>query len=432
MRIFVLCAFLLLITACSADAPADPLPANVQLGADVILSQSTATAAQAQAQAAQANAQAAQARSQAIAAQGTAVRQVTLDAMNARSTDAAIRLQFAQVTQTTEARRASDVAAENARSATEIANAHAEATRGIETTIARQETRAAVQTATRRAEIAVTQTAVAAQPTQTRIAEIAAEDRNARQRAEQVAQSRAQWDALSAPLASAAFYLIPPLAICAFFIVLFYGLWRVLRAGENLLQSRALAMQSSAVKNLIIIDRMGNPIGWIVPAAGDAPLMFNPFDSPPKEAIDSEPSPPLLLTDSRDAPPAPREDLVNDMIHRSDLKVFTQLILNANDWTQSRWANYVLPRGFVLSTDTKDARGGRVHGGYARVMALYTEKNVIINRRRGTSGEWNPRVPKDADLVMGILTGDLAAPGVPEQAEQPPYPVASPALSQAA
>lgn len=431
MRLFVLCVLLLTLTACSTEGgTGDPLPPNIQLGADVILSQSTATAAQAQAQAAQANAQAARAQAQALSAQATAVRQSTLDAMNARSTDAAIRLQFAQVTQTAEARRATDVAQENARSATEIADAHVQATRGLETSIARQETRAAVQTATRRADLLAVQTVQAAHPTQTRLAEMANTERADRERAQEVATARAAWDERTAPLASAAFYLIPPVGVIAFFVVLFYGLWRVLRAGENLLQSRALAMQASAVKNLIILDRTGNPIGWIVPAAGDTPFQFKTFDQQPQVIVDPEPTAPLLLTDATDrVTAAPREDLVNDMIHRSDLKVFTQLILEAGDWTQAKWANYSLPRGFVLSTDAKDAAGHRVYGGYARVMTLFTDKNVIINRRRGTSGEWNPRVPKDTEVVLRILTGELAAPEVPEQT---PYPTATPALSQAA
>ena len=120
------------------------------------------------------------------------------------------------------------------------------------------------------------------------------------------------------------------------------------------------------------------------------------------------------------APPDPQ--MLNGFIHYTSLRAFVAAILDSNDWTQKTWADRELPRGFVLTKDSADERGNIIHGGYTRVIALLVENNIIINRRRGTAGQWNPNAPRDADAIMQILYHEQPRPALPDA---PPAPTAA-------
>ncbi len=404
MKLIFPTALALLIACGTTNAT---MPANVQLNADALTARQTSDAANA--------------RSNALSAQATAVRQSTRDAADARATDAAIQMSFARITQTAEAQRATVIAQSN------LDHAHATETAVAfsEQQIARRETRAAIGTATRRAENFATQTRLAEQPTQTRVAELITEQRAATQRAQRTEDERAAWEQRIAPLTTAAWYLMPLCIVTLFFILVLIGLWRIINAVETYLQSRALETNARAIPQLIIKDPNGNPLGYLIPSRGS--MTFQPIDWIENEpTAPTPPTPPLLTRDTHEAqkstPPiaAPTEPLIQDFVYPSTLRAFTAAILVDFDWTQQKWRDKVLPRGYVMSMDTEDAHGNPVYGGYSRLIQLYVDRHLIINRRTGKTGDWNPNAPRDLEKVMDILENKASLPSI--QIVAPPSP----------
>lgn len=305
MKLFSLFVLLLAFAACAPapDTRGVPLPENIQRSADAITARQTADAAQFDAQQAQARAQDARARAEQFAAEQTAIAQSTRDAAAYAQTRVALDIQIANVTRQSELDRAT--ATENARRAN-IASA--------ETSQARAETRAAVQTQTRRAEeiamLAASQTRVAAYPTQTRIAEQIAQDQAERERAARIAASQAEWDANVKPVTNLLAWTVLPLAVvCGLVLVLLLGTWRLFRALENYVQSKSLAVSVPALAQMQIRDVRGNPLGYLQIVNGVA--TFQPyFDSPPALPADTAaPVEPPPFAEPNDA--APRDEHTN-------------------------------------------------------------------------------------------------------------------------
>ena len=254
--ILLLCA---LVTACTAS-PATPLrdlPPDVQLSADAITARQTSDAALFAAQQAQANANAARAKAEQYSAQQTAIAQATRDAAAYESTRVALDLQIAQVTR--QAQHDMATATESARRVN-IANA--------ETSQARSETRAAVQTQTRRADdaamLAASQTRQAAYPTQTRQAEQVAEAQVERERASRVAAMQAEWDANTKPVVNFLAWTVLPFAfICALSLLVLFGLWKLFRAFEEYIRAKSLEVSAPALAKMLIRDATGRPIGFL-------------------------------------------------------------------------------------------------------------------------------------------------------------------------
>jgi hypothetical protein len=426
MKTFIFLCLLTFATACAA--PAEPinarnLPPDVQLSADAINARQTSDAALAAAQIAQSQAAQAKARAEQYSAQQTAIAQSTRDAVAYESTRVALQIQLASVTR--------QAALDNA-TATESARRVNVSI--AETSQARQETRAAAQTQTRRADDlaaqSASQTRIAAYPTQTRIAEQIALEQTERERAAKIRAAQAEWDARVIPFINIGWAILPFLLVCIILFGILFSLWKLFRALEDYIRAKSLEVSAPALAQMQIRDAAGRPIGYLHLQNGIA--TFQPYF----DASDDEPQPPQLparsvipLTDMQDrrrleTGKSPTESAALSSqtstrgiltIHESDLRVFLQTILDSGDWSQTTWADKTLPRGFVLSKDT-EVNGERVYGGYAQLMQLLVDKNLIIGRRQGRSGDWNPHAPRDAERIIAIIKGHAAIPPSPEEA----------------
>ena len=423
MKAFFLVALVVLV-ACAVppetytDTPR-VLDDNVQRSANAITARQTADAAGFAAQQAQTRAQDAQARAAQFSAEQTAVAQSTRDAFMYEQTRTALTVQIANVTRQAQFDLAT--ATENARRAN-VANA--------ETSQARQETRVAIQTETRRAdEIAAqvaAQTRVAAYPTQTRVAEQIALDQAERARAAEMRAAQAEWDARVNPLVNTGWAILPFAFLCGLVIAMLAGMWKLFRAFEHYIKAKALEVSAPALAQMQIRDASGRPIGFLQLDGGVA--TFQPYFEIDAASEPDAPRAVLPLTDMQDrklleAPPTQAVTVETSAgaivtIHNTDLLTFTRTILETMDWSQATWADKRLPRGFVLSKDTKNGRE-RVYGGYARLLQLFVDRNLIVNRRQGSSGEWNPHAPRDADTVIRILLGEMNPPPLPDDMPSP-------------
>ena len=363
MKAFFLVALVVLV-ACAVppetytDTPR-VLDDNVQRSANAITARQTADAAGFAAQQAQTRAQDAQARAAQFSAEQTAVAQSTRDAFMYEQTRTALTVQIANVTRQAQFDLAT--ATENARRAN-VANA--------ETSQARQETRVAIQTETRRAdEIAAqvaAQTRVAAYPTQTRVAEQIALDQAERARAAEMRAAQAEWDARVNPLVNTGWAILPFAFLCGLVIAMLAGMWKLFRAFEHYIKAKALEVSAPALAQMQIRDAAGRPIGFLQLGSGGV-ATFQPYFDVESTARDTDtPRAVLPLTDMQDRKllEAPATEAVSVetsagaivTIHNTDLLTFTRTILETMDWSQSTWADKRLPRGFVLSKDTRNGR----------------------------------------------------------------------------
>ncbi len=403
----LLFALLILLVACDASGAPSTLPPSVQLGADAI--------------AANQSAQTAQARSNALSAQATAVKQSTRDAQDARATDAAIQIAFANVTATAESeqyKRADVAKTESAIGAATYVSASA-------THLAQTAVAVAAATGTRERELAATATATAQEPTRLFIAQQARDEQERRARERALNQTRYQQELQLAPLLRTVELVTPTCLAFLVFGALALAIGMVGIAARNWINAHTFRVNAEALAGVkVITDAYGNPIGYLRPVRGAAdfyPIEYE--DLPPPDLPTVAPG---ILRDAAEAPKAiaaPAEPLVGDFVYPSTLRAFTQAILDENDWTQARWRDKVLPRGYVMSADTKDKEGRNVPGGYSRLMQLYVDRHLIIHRRAGTTGIWNPNAPREIEGVMDILENKAPLPSVQEVAA----PVASPA-----
>jgi len=410
IKYLFLCLCVWNLSACAADAvtPAYALDADTARGANAITARQTADAAQFAAQQAQNQAQAANARAAQFAAEQTAIAQATHDTLAYAQTRTAMTIALAQITRQAELDRAT--ATESARRVN-LASA--------ETAQAHQETRAAVQTQTRRADemlaLSAAQTRTAAYPTQTRQSEQVAEERAARAREAQIKAAQAEWDARTVPLVNIGWSLLPFVAFCAMLFLLLVVVWKMFRAFEQYLKAKALEVSAPALAQMQIRDASGRPIGYLQMHNGSA--YFQPY-------YDSAPEPPLAiaaeslvpLRDMVDRAHSEQSDkhVLNGFIHQTSLRAFVAAILESGDWTQNTWADRELPRGFILTKDTRDERGNIIYGNYARLLELFVQNNLIINRRKGAAGQWNPHAPRTVDEVIEILYHERPRPALPE------------------
>lgn len=409
-------ALVALVSACATNdalTPAD-IPPDVQSVLD-------ANAANANANRAQATAGAARSTAAAASALGTSIAHNT--SVAATATYAA---QTAVVNAALTADHRTEVAkteAANARS-TDIALTHEQQTadaHASETAIAlrhEQETAAAHVSETAQAHAHETATWVAEAPTRVALAAAMANEEQQKQFDQEIAVKRQEWALMVAPFIGAAQVLFGqlwlPFLVTGLILIMLFGLWQVKNAGLRAIDAHTEEKTSVALAKRVVFTN-GVPTGFVtVDEYGNWHIQtINPQ---PSIEMSGPAIPPVVLRDTRDAkqlaPPDPQ--VLNDFIHYTSLRAFVAAILDTDDWTQSRWADKELPRGFVLSKDTKDERGNIVYGGYARVMELLVTKNLIIGRKRGAAGQWNPHAPREVEQVMDILFNKRPAPPLPE------------------
>lgn len=198
---------------------------------------------------------------------------------------------------------------------------------------------------------------------------------------------------------------LPPLVGFSTVLLCVYGAFIVLRA----LDRRERMKQVQYIKTLDGVTR-----GYL----STETLKYHSFEIVDAEPIEAEgePDAPVLLTDGQDRKLLNAPDpMIDGFIHRVDLSVFIKLALQEQNWTQTRWLGAKLPRGFCLSNDTKDSSGKIIHGGYSRLLQRLVDYHLVINRKRGRAGDWNPNAPTDFQSVMAILTNDSPKPDLPSE-----------------
>lgn len=411
--LLALCALLLI--ACEANAPID---GDVNLSASAILARQTSDAASA--------------RSSALSAQATAARQATTDTQARVATDAAITLQFLRVTEQARQRlveganlQKTEVARFEQTRAAETKTASALARLDAETAAARTFTASVIQTGTRRAEERETATATAAVPTQRALARIAEEAQAERERRRMLELERYRKEMELAPYVRAFELFMPYCVLLLLLSGLTLLLWRIGEGVKNWLDGKTLQSGTAALAGVkLITDAAGNPLGYLSPVGGV--VQFQPLWFPKDADPDPPPVAALLVSGGSSRTPdlPPVEPLVGELIHLSDLKSFVETILADGDWTQDRWANVRLPRGYTLSMDTVDAGGNKVPGGYSQLLQMLVDAHLIIGRKAKATGRWNPRAPTEPDRVLAILTHDAPPPALPAEGVKstPPLP----------
>lgn len=211
-----------------------------------------------------------------------------------------------------------------------------------------------------------------------------------------------------------------PIFGSALAIVLLMFLWRLFSAVTQYVEAQRFQFLPEPT---VIKDTVGNVLGYLTPARGGFVYeQIEVYDDLPAPRVES-PKAPLLITDSQDYNPTPvmppdASLLAMPMggeIHLSDLALFTKTILESGDWTQATWADKRLPRGYVLSKDTRDEQGNVLRGGYSNLLQLFVDKHLIVERRTGASGRWNPNAPIELDAVLNILRNRAGLPALPEQ-----------------
>lgn len=401
----------LLLAGCAVETTPNPdASASVALNTSAILARQTSDSANA--------------RSAALSAQATAAKQATDDAQARRVTDAAITLEFLRVTGTAQARldeganlQKTEVARNIATYTAEARAVTAAARLDAQTAEAAEATQSARTTATRRAEAYETATATAAVPTQIALAQTAEDARAERERQRMLELERYRKEMEMAPYLRAVELLMPFCVGLGLVLVLAFGISLASDAAKKWMESRALQSATTAVAGIkLITDAAGNPLGYLAPVAGS--VMFHPIQMPQPEYEDEIPPISALLVSGGTSPkpaelPPPPEPLVGELIHKSELRVFLETILQEGNWTQDRWANVRLPRGYTLSMDTVNAQGAKVPGGYSQLLNLLVEHHLIVDRGAKRAGRWNPNAPTDMDAVMAILTHDARLPELP-------------------
>jgi hypothetical protein len=418
-----------LVIGCKVST--ENLPPNVRLNSDAITAHQTS--------------QAANARSNALSAQATAIQQSTRDAADARATESAIQLAFTFVTATADAKRIEQAALEKTETARDAATASASfATYAAQTPTAKAlsvaqtstaqvlyadqtstaqilyagqtSTASAIATGTRRADEYATATRSAAQPTLVFLAAQARDETTRRDREREINKARFEVEMQVAPWIRVAELVTPTCIVLLVFGALAIAVVMIGVAIKKFIEAHTLKTNALALAQVMPVkDLYGNPLGFFTPSGGE--IIFQPIEW---EIVEGEtaPTPPTLLKDSKDAPrqiAPPPEPLIGDFVHVSTLRAFVIAILENDDWTQDTWANKVLPRGYVMSMDTVNDRGETVYGGYSRLLELFVQKHLIVGRRKGSSGKWNPNASHDLEGVMAILENKADLPALPPE-----------------
>ncbi len=413
----VLCLFFLLlgIAACEVNDVSEPLTGAAAVNATAVSARQTANAANILASGANAFANS-------VEGKQTAVKQVTRDFAEARSTNLA--LQFASDNATASATRV--IATE----AAHVANQTATATREHATQIALTKATAIQQQkdfeATREARAIATQTAIImshlSRAQQTRDAENMKDEIAKREEQRQIQAATLDARTWSSWVSEAIGVLWLPVSGALLLIIILISIWRVFGAVTNRIHASSMAAMPAPQ---VITDGRGNVLGYLTPVHGG--YAYEAIKSVAAPIRDESVTSPLTITSSVDmkrlesptAPPDPQ--VLNGEIHRAALESFVTEILKTGDWTQTTWADRVIPLGappkakvaYVLTKDTKGGDGKPIYGGYSRVMQLFVDKNLIIGRRTGASGKWNPNAPRTVGEVMAILFNAAPKPSLP-------------------
>jgi hypothetical protein len=245
---------------------------------------------------------------------------------------------------------------------------------------------------------------------------------------EQVRQSQIQTSLRLAPLVRAIEVLWFPLFGAGILVIALVIMFRVGLAFITWAQVQTLQSMASITASFVVKDVHGNPLGYFQMGKAQGELIFHPF-TPPVLEIEAEA--PAVLTDARDRLIA--EPKIGNLIYRSDLLAFVEEILQTSDWTQTTWTregHNRLPRGYILSKDTRDSAGNVAAGGYSNLMQTFVDKHIILGRKKGASGVWNPNVPKEVDAVMDILTNRAPIPPLPHSPSVYQSPVSGSLVSE--
>lgn len=408
-----LALLLLPLFACSVDTtPRAPLSGAAAVNATAISARQTADTASILAAGAQSNA------NSASSAQ-TAIAQVTADWLAARGTDQA--LAFASANETATATRVYATEQTQREQATGTATVQ----QGInqqhtaETALARQDAYATSR-AHQANETATATRLYATDVAQATIDEEKAKDDAARRDVErQIAAAKAKTEMEWAPVQKAAEMFLPALSCVAVLGIGLIGLWILFRAFEGFIKAKSLDVAAPALAQMQIKDVNGNPLGYLQLQNGVATFRpyFTKVNEEGREEIAESPRAAIPLMDMQDRKMLEAPVAYNTLIggfHYTTLLVFVRSILEDGDWTQATWCapDKYLPRGFKLTTDTDDGQ----EGTYSRMLRLFTERNLIIERRHGAKGRWNPNAPTNADGVMAILADTLPPPKLPPDA----------------
>lgn len=389
-------------TAPSASAPNATLPPDVQAQVDNMNAQGKFQSAQTIVASAGQTAAVSNALAQAthVSEQKTAAYQTDVAANKTAQANAAATADYKESVRKTEQAHAQETADSRiAVSKTEAANARM-------TDLAIQyamQTAEIHRTETAEAKANATATYVAQEPTRTALAAMQTKE-----------QAQRDFDReFEAAYRSIAIQLAPYLG--AFMAILPYGLGTVLFFAALIAAYRVL--DTVLARNRIAKNGDGTIVGLIAKRNGML-VIIKP----------GEPDEPIIKPEIKELPPdrtkqiePPQEPQApvtyNTLIgefHYTSLLAFTRAIMQTGDWTQATWTaegHNMLPRGFKLTTDAADG----TEGTYSRLLRLFTDHNLIIGRRHGAKGRWNPNAPTDVDGIMAILADRLPMPAVPEE-----------------
>jgi len=402
-RILILLLLILALAACDAG-----VSRNIGAEERGIFARQTSDAAGSDANAFEVIAQAERARKTEAAREREQQNAHELEMQSARQTSEAFEAQRADMQKTEDARD----------------RANALTTR--EAATQKTATAAAQQTTTRIAESVAQQTSVAV---------IAAANVKATLQAEQLQDEVAkrteqrQIQAATLDARKQASYVaemigvlwMPVTGALLILIVLFF-VWKSLRALQHRMEAHNRETEARAMALLppvmLVIENgrvlggyLPSPHGWefqgIDVTEPTAPLQL----PPPVAPVTVSPANADILVGT-----APANLFYDDLIHLKDLETFTRTILEEMDWSQERWTRKEhnrLPRGYVLSKDTRDAAGQGVYGGYSKLLQKFVDARLIIERGAGATGRWNPNAPRDFDSVWRILNRADPPPPMP-------------------
>ena len=384
MRAVVVMLVVPLLFGCAVSPNSSP---DLELGASALQARATSDAALSAIQVA------------------TAARLATRNTLDDYSTRQAAEAFRVQATQTREAVEMQQAMVEKTESAAMGATVQAR----LATYQAQTPTARAIANATGAAMAHATETMRAERPTQTRIAEIAEDAARVRAETIQREQDTAQFRTVLGMVQDVVWAVFPFAVGVVLSVLLGYGLARILYAGELFLRT--------AAANRRIVYNGDVPVLYFLPNGSEYEILDPKLlpQTAPVRSVELLAPPSVPMRDMVDATYREQKEneVVGGFIHYTSLRAFVETILETNDWTQSTWADKTLPRGYVLSKDTKGENGEIVYGGYSRLLSLFVESNLIINRRRGSAGAWNPNAPHDVDGVMDVFYHKTQKPALP-------------------
>lgn len=274
---------------------------------------------------------------------------------------------------------------------------------------------------TAQAQVNASATYVAEAPTRVAIARIQANEQAQQEFERALARAYQRFSLRLAPYIGAARAVFDQLALPCFLsaltLVFLFAVVKGILALLRLLDARTLEKKNTALQKRLITDTSGHPVGFIQQTRDGNYIVERLAPPGLAEGTETKTLPPANGSNVEVGEGDPL--LLDGLIHYTSLLTFTRAIMESGDWTQATWAERQLPRGFRLTKDFKDGAGNNVPGNYSRLLQLFVDKQLIVGRRAGSSGRWNPHAPRDVEAVMAILYGEVAIPPLPEPMQAP-------------